>query len=78
MVNDTYEIWNEEHKKIIEKYIPPNEAGSIKEEYDTCHYRLYFNESIEILSNKTNFTLVKCHEWVYSKQYFESTLITEV
>lgn len=69
--NDTYEIQNKYHEQIIDRYIPESK-DSFKEKYDTCVLRV-FNQT-----DKDNSSLVKCNEWVYSKQYFEKTLMSDV
>lgn len=71
--NDTYEIANEYHQELIDRYIPPPQDKSFKDKYDKCRIQLFNNES----SSPNNYTLVKCNEWVYSKQYYGETLFTE-
>lgn len=70
--NDTYEIHNEHHQGLVEKFIPTLNDKSFKGIYEKCNIKLYLNNSSK------NFTLSQCNEWVFSKEYFESTLVTEV
>ncbi len=69
LANDTYEIANEQHSDLVKKYIPLA-TSSIKEDYDNCHLKL--------MNSTSSFNLTKCSKWVYSKKYFEKTIITEV
>ena len=62
--NDTYEITSNNQLNLVEKYIPIDPKT---DKYDTCHLNS---------PNGTN-TTIECHEWVYSKQYFDRTIITE-
>lgn len=81
--NDTYEITDSYHSQLIDKYIPlQNIETSVRESYDTCHYRKFLNESQQepfidsdnqIRTNLTDFVLVKCTQFVYSKKYFVTT-----
>ena len=72
--NDTYEIANENHAELVRKYIPLS-SSSIKDDYDKCN----FNKNISLdLSNENVLNLTKCNKWVYSKKYFEKTIVTEV
>ncbi|RMZ92891.1 organic cation transporter -like, partial [Brachionus plicatilis] len=67
--NDTYEIQNDYHQSLVDNYIPLLSDQSFKGIYDKCN--------IKSFPNKNNFSLDQCNEWVYSKQYFQTTLITE-
>ena len=73
MDNDTYEIANDYHSELVNKYIPPPKDKTFKDDYDKCQYRDYNKPT-----NGENFTLVKCDKWVYSKKYFQESIITEV
>ena len=71
---------NEYHSKLIDKYIPLQIGKkSVRESYDTCHYRKFFNENEltplvdQNISNMTEYGLFKCTEFVYSKKYFYTT-----
>lgn len=68
--NDTYEIQGGYHQSLVDLYIPLSTDKSFKGIYDKCNVKSFMN--------KTNFTVEQCNEWVYSKQYFQSTIITEV
>lgn len=70
--NDTYEIVDESHRELVDKYIPTSHT-SVKSNYDSCNLKEFDNSSIS-----DNFTLVRCNEWVYSKEYFQDTLISDV
>jgi hypothetical protein len=69
LTNDTYEIWGDFQKELVDKYIPLNDKSS-KDPYDKC--------ILKVFSNETDFSLQKCNEWVYSQKYFGQTLITKV
>ena len=60
--SDTFEIQNRNHELLVNKYIAKN---------DHCHIRSYLNES-------ESFTLQKCNKWVYSKKYYDETIVTLV
>lgn len=68
--NDTYEIQSEYHQTLVDKYIPRSSANSYKDIYDKCRIKNYIDEK--------KFNLTKCKNWVYSKKYFDKTLVTEV
>lgn len=70
MENDTYEIQNEYHKSLIDVYIPFK--NSHNNTYDSCNIKNYDQNKIN------NFSLVKCDKWVYSKKYFDETIVTQV
>jgi hypothetical protein len=76
LANDTYEIWGPYQQELIDKYIPLNHDPNINEFFDKCHVKSFFNESFS--NNTSNYTLNTCSEYVYSKKYYESTLVTEV
>ncbi len=67
--NDTYEIVDEHHLNLVKKYIPLS-TSSIKEDYDNCN--------LKSVNSSSNQNLTKCSRWVFSKQYFEKTIVTEV
>ena len=67
--NDTYEISSQAHFDLVSKHIPLA-TSSIKEDYDKCNL-VNYNDSLS--SN-----LTKCSKWVYSKKYFENTIVTQV
>jgi hypothetical protein len=79
--NDTYEIRNDYHQYLINKYIPPPSSKSFRDEYNKCEIRVFYTNETEnnhhSSSNNTNFVLQKCNQWVYSKKYFQNTLVTE-
>ncbi len=67
LANDTYEIQSVEQKYLIETYIPLDSNN----EYDKCHLK-------QFEKNSSNYSIVKCDSWVYSRQYYEETLVTKV
>lgn len=68
--NDTYEIQNDFHKNLVDKYIPRSSDNSYRDKYDKCR--------IKVFNGEKKFNLTKCENWVYSKKYFDNTLVTEV
>lgn len=70
LYNDTYAIQNEQHQLLVNKYIPQDKSDGFKSKYDKCNLYNY--------SDTGNATKSKCNKWVYSKQYFEDTLISDV
>jgi hypothetical protein len=68
--NDTFEIWGKYHQELVDKYIPLSSGNSFKNKYDGCHLRVF--------DQPMHHNLTKCTEWVYSKEYFGTTLATEV
>lgn len=79
--NDTYEIWSEEHRELVNLYIPYDQK---LQSYHKCEIRTFPSESDRdeyIRSNGTkqgSSELEKCKEFVYSKVYFEKTLSSYV
>ncbi len=67
-LNDTYEIQNDYHKEMIQKYIPPPKDEFLGD-YDGCHLKIIDNENV---------TLESCQSWVYSRKYFKETMISKV
>ena len=67
LVNDTFYSQGEWHSELIDMHLPWTN--------DTQHNRKCFLRSIG--ENGTE-TFTKCNEWVYSKQYFEKTLTSDV
>ncbi len=71
LINDTYELWHGDHqfhKEMIDKYIPHLPDNK-------CNLKFYPNET----QNSSGFyELRKCNEWVYSKDYFDSTITSDV
>lgn len=64
----------------MEKYIPI-QTGLFKGIYDSCHLKSNNESQIEIGTNsieKAAQSWVKCNSWVYSKEYFDHTLVTDV
>lgn len=84
--NDTYEIQNDHHQKLIDTFIPSS-SKSLKTKYNQCELKigpsitnssdLFTEDYLNTITNQ-NYTLEKCNEWVYSKEYFESTIISDV
>lgn len=70
LANDTYEIQGDWHQALVNKYVPLDKLDAFKSKYDKCNLYAY--------SDTGNVTKQKCDAYVYSKQYFESTLITDV
>lgn len=71
--NDSFEILNSSHQALIDKFVPINTDVKIKGPYDNCHLRKFHNTT-----GNFSTSLVPCREYVYSKQYYQNTLITEV
>lgn len=65
--NDTYEVTSQEQQRLIDRYIPKG-SGFTRNDLE-C--KLISNSS----SNKV---LANCDSWVYSKQYYEETVISKV
>lgn len=72
--NDTYEISGDYHSNLVQKYIPLSKENSLNEIYDNCHLISY--ENVTEAGNVSK--LVECDEWVYSKEFYERTIISEV
>jgi len=75
IANDSFEIIDEWHQSEINKYIPLAKEKSINNPYEKCYIKIF--NSNDTLNANNNFTLEKCDSWVYSKKYFNSTLITD-
>lgn len=95
--DDTYEIMDDSHEKLIRNYIPESSSSlalsnrSNKENYtyhqiENCYVKIFIdpnmknsmNETSSIINYGTNFTLKKCDTWVYSKEHYNITIVTEV
>ncbi len=63
--NDTYEIASQDHQELIDRYIPRDP-----------HLKTYKSCTIRN-SADLNATEVPCNSWVYSKEYYERTIVTE-
>jgi OCT family organic cation transporter-like MFS transporter 4/5 len=59
--NDTFEIASPEHKALVDLYIPRDVSSN---SYKGCLLRLNASE-------------VECNSWVYSKEFYERTIISE-
>lgn len=68
--NDTYEITSTEQQRLVDLYIPRGSDFSIND------------RECKLISYETNSTsnvdLEKCDTWVYSKQYFQETIVSRV
>lgn len=69
--NDTYEIQGDFHRLLIDKYIPLKQDGK----YETCLVNV-FNSTR--LNSNSSFYETNCDEYVYSKKFYEKTLVTDV
>ena len=69
LINDTFEIQNEHHAKLVSEYIPITAEGSPS----SCHI---YERSSNKIDNST--TIVPCDRWVYDRSVFIDTVITEV
>jgi OCT family organic cation transporter-like MFS transporter 4/5 len=65
--NDTYEVYSNKQQQLINFYIPIDKASS---KYDGCY--IYSN----ITDNNTK-SIEKCTSWVYSHDYYDTTIVTE-
>ena len=72
-INDTFEIQNENHQLIVDKYIPLDMNLLSNMNYDQCQIRTLFPNEPE-----NNLTITKCNEWVFSREYFDHTIVTDV
>lgn len=61
--NDTYEIVSEEQQALVNKYIPT------EKEAKEC--------KIKQFDEYSNYSLVSCIAWVYSKEYYGETIVTK-
>ena len=62
--NDTYKIFNHSHLELVKYHIPLSKGS---------------NQTLErCLIHVNNDKPEKCNNWVYSNEYYESTLVTEV
>ncbi|KAK3097593.1 hypothetical protein FSP39_011253, partial [Pinctada imbricata] len=75
--NDTYQIQNPHHERLVDLFIPRSEGTN--QDYDKCHVYL-FDQSPSRYINRSrpkNTSMVKCSSWVYSKQDFDDTFVSE-
>ena len=68
-MNDSYEIQGDDHKYLIDKYIP-FENNSLNE-FDKCKLNQFINGT---LFNST----YKCDSWVFSNKYYSKTIVNDV
>ena len=59
--NDTYEISSPHHQTLVDLYIP---KGALPNTYKGCSIRLNASE-------------VECNSWVYSKEFYARTIVTD-
>lgn len=78
--NDTFEIQSDEHRRLIDYYIPEKDAKKgVTNRYDGCHIKYYSNESsLSSNGSSSNFSLNSCNEWVYSKEFYQTTIVAKV
>merc|ERR1712127_819080 len=84
--NDTYEIMSDQHMSLVQKYIPEPDHRDFAHLYDKCQIKSYTaiahetspSSSPAADNGTSSFQLVKCNEWVYSREYFGRTLITDI
>ena len=70
--NDTYEIQNDYHYNLVEKYIlPAKDAFSGK--YDGCLIKKFSESTIN-----SNFTVETCNQWVFSEEFYGNSMVTKV
>ncbi|KAK3777515.1 hypothetical protein RRG08_044805 [Elysia crispata] len=76
LLNDTYDIQNEAHARLINASIP---WDSDKDGYSQCsRYKNSVNESAWETTNMTSVPTVSCSRWVYSSDVFASSIISEL
>ena len=74
--NDTFEIQSPYHQELVNTFIPPPKAGTVDFKYDNCHLKAYDHNS-SVLSNDS-YHLTTCAEYVYSREYYQDTVVTRV
>ena len=75
-VNDTFDIQNDAHRKLVEMYIPSTDPDDNTLPYDRCNYFRYTNEST--MNTTASRQKLKCSEWVYSDDIYGNTFAKEV
>ncbi|XP_025098000.1 organic cation transporter protein-like [Pomacea canaliculata] len=70
--NDTWESQGPEHDDVVRRTVPVDPATGT---WSQC--LVYKHQSLQDLANLANDT-VECSRWVYSKEYFELTFISEL
>ena len=68
--NDTFQIQSEHHRQLVDHFIPPSGENTLRNVYDSCNLKLYNG------SNESS--LIACNEWVYSKEFFDETVMSRV
>lgn len=67
--NDTYEIANSYHQRLVDKYIfPSSKETSFKDIYDRCNLRVFGDDSDNSSTHNGIFKPEKCNSWVFSKK----------
>ena len=88
IADDSYEIKDPSHAKLIENYIP-DDSTNPSEQFERCYLKVSYDHTISqnvtsmmnssIINDEFgNFTMQKCDSWVYSKEHYNETLVTEV
>ncbi|XP_060558966.1 organic cation transporter protein-like [Ruditapes philippinarum] len=83
--NDTYKPQNDEHRALIERYIPM--SSEEPSEYDSCEVYKYIAENVSASFKRARFiqdnstderTTEKCNSWVYDKEVYDNTFASQV
>ena len=77
MLNDTYELVSEEHRKLVLNAVPSFLDGDDLV-FEQCHVYADYNASLtDVLWNGSRPT-EGCSRWVYDQSEMDATLITKV
>jgi hypothetical protein len=73
ILNETFEITDEGHHKLIDKYL----IKISENQYDKCSIK-YFPANFSQNVTNDNFIIRKCDDWLFSDQYYGKTIVTDV
>ncbi|KAK3087370.1 hypothetical protein FSP39_005127 [Pinctada imbricata] len=73
--NDSYEIQSDGHQKLIDRYIP--ESKTDLTEYEKCTSLTLQTNHSDSLNVTQKQSPSKCSSWVYDKETFSSTFVSE-
>ena len=76
LLNDTFEIQNDEHQLLVNKFIPDSTDDQHK--YDQCNVFSETNSYDVNTSRPINASQYSCNQWVYDNTDFKATFVTKV
>ena len=76
LLNDTFEIQNDEHQLLVNRFIP--ESKDDQHKYEQCNVFKKTSSYDVNTSRPINASQYSCSQWVYDKTDFKATFVTKV